>query len=570
MGMLGRMPFWAMDLGTTNTGLARWDDAEGRPRLVELPDICRRPGGGDPLEAPRLVPSATHLLPEQGLLDRIGRWPLVARRFFLGRQALIGRPALEANQGPIHPNYVASFKPYLGRESLRTLARVDGRLYSTREVARVFLRELLASVRRHTGERIRALTLTSPVDAYESYRAELSAIGRSLGVRRVRFLDEPVAAALGYGLGIERDRLVLVVDFGGGTLDVALSALGARGVREGRCHVLAKDGRPIGGNLVDRWLLAEFCRKLDYPISERAGDTEQAFWFRLMLAEACRVKEAIFFHEEATFYLTPPEEMRSFEARVRGEAHPLKVSREDLGQILSEGGLYEALSGCVEGVLDQAASGGISPADISDVLLVGGSTLLPGVYPLFEERFGRDRVRAWQPFEAVAYGACVMAAESFQHSDLIVHDYAFVTYDARTHERQYSVIVPRGTRFPTPPDFWKRQLVPTCSLGEPETMFKLLICEIGRAQAGERRFAWDRDGTLHKLGGEGGSERLVVPLNEANPTLGYLDPPHSPSDRRPRLEIAFGINAEQWLCATVHDLRTKKHLMRGEPVVRLL
>lgn len=73
--------------------------------------------------------------------------------------------------------------------------------------------------------------------------------------------------------------------------------------------------------------------------------------------------------------------------------------------------------------------------------------------------------------------------------------------------------MPRGTRFPTPPDLWKRQLVPTCALGEPGTIFR-------------------------------------------------LDPPHSPRDRRPRLEISFGVNAERWLVATVRDLLTQKDLMR--------
>ena len=63
---------------------------------------------------------------------------------------------------------------------------------------------------------------------------------------------------------------------------------------------------------------------------------------------------------------------------------------------------------------------------------------------------------------------------------------------------------------------------------------------------------------------------VVVPLNAASPTLGYLDPPHSPRDRRPRLEIAFGVNAERWLIATVRDLLTQRELMREEPVVRLV
>ena len=131
------------------------------------------------------------------------------------------------------------------------------------------------------------------------------------------------------------------------------------------------------------------------------------------------------------------------------------------------------------------------------------------------------------------------------------------------------MIVPRGTRFPTAPDLWKRQLVPTCSLGEPESVFRLVICEVARGD-GERRFVFDAAGDLHKVGGASGKDAVVVPLNEASPTLGYLEPPHDPKDRRPRLQIAFGVNAERWLVATVHDLLTRKELMRQEPVVRLV
>ena len=92
------------------------------------------------------------------------------------------------------------------------------------------------------------------------------------------------------------------------------------------------------------------------------------------------------------------------------------------------------------------------------------------------------------------------------------------------------------------------------------------------AAGDDRRSMWDQEGALKKLGGKESSsgDPVVVPLNESNPTLGRLDPPHSPRDRRPRLEIAFGVNADRWLCATVEDLRTKSFIMQEEPVVRLL
>ena len=563
---------WAIDLGTTNTGVARWDTDADRPRLVALERVCRTPDGDEHLEAPRLVRSAAEPLADPGFWARLSsRGPLAGLALW-GRLGWIGREAVERSRGEPRPAFVPSFKPALGLDALRILARANGRSWTARDITRLFLRELLVEVRHTTGERVRDLVITTPVDAYEAYRAELLRIAHHLGVRDVRFVDEPVAAAIGYDIGPRSPRHVLVVDFGGGSLDLALVRLTPRELEQGTCAVLAKQGRAIGGDLVDRWLLDAFARDLGYPAEIRDADSRWAFWHQLMLEEARRVKEAVFFREVEPFYLTPPEEMRDFEARIRGEAGAIDVSRDRVREILTARGLYRHLEECIEGVLRQAHAQGIGQDDIQDVLMVGGSTLLPDVYALFEARFGRDRVRAWKPFEAVAYGACAYAAGRFAQSDFIVHDYALVTHDATTHEAQQTIIVPRGTRVPTAPDLWKRRLVPTCSLGEPENIFKLVVSEVGVASGDERFFAFDQRGGAHKVGGTGevAVEPLVVPLNEANPTLGRLDPPHPPSDRRPRLEIAFGVNADRYLIATVRDLKTRKLLMRGEPVVRLL
>ncbi|HEY7215248.1 MAG TPA: Hsp70 family protein [Thermoanaerobaculia bacterium] len=554
---------WALDLGTTNSGVALWDESLGKPRLIELPAVCRKPEATDPLEAPRLVPSAVHFLEDLGLLDHLGSWPPLARRFFIGRRALIGRPALERNEGNVHPSFVPTFKPGLTDEPLRPLARVGRESLTARDATYAFLRELLREVKHTTGQRVRDLVVTSPVSAFETYRAEVQDLLRRLGVRRVRFVDEPVAAALGYGISLGRPRTVLVVDVGGGTMHVVLVRLSPQEALSGQATVLAKRGRPLGGNAVDGWVLRDLCGPMDEDPSD--DDEVTHLWRRLMLAEACRVKEAVFFAEEAVFLMSPAGFISHGAPRRSNEI--VKLTRDRLRQLLDEQGFYRSLAVSVEEVLEQ---GGVKPGDVEDVLLVGGSTLLPGFFSWFEERFERRRVRAWQPFEAVAYGAACFAGERMDALDFIVHDYAFVTHDPKTGDPQHTIIVPRGTRFPTSPELWKRQLVPTCALGEPESLFKLLICEVSRADGDERRFVWDAAGDVHKVGGVSGDPQVVVPLNAASPTLGYLDPPHSPRDRRPRLEIAFGVNADRWLIATVRDLLTHHELMREEPVVRLV
>jgi molecular chaperone DnaK (HSP70) len=440
------MDGWALDLGTTNTGIARWDDDLGRPRLVELPAVCRSRSDGEPFEAPRLVPSAVDLIDRPGLLDRIGRWPPLERRAFLGRQALIGRPALDRNYGVAHASFVPTFKPALATEALRPLARAGPHAVTAREAARAFLRELLAEVKRATGRRPRDLVVTSPVTAFETYRAEVQGILRRLGVDRVRFVDEPVAAALGYGLSLTEDRTSLVVDIGGGTMHVVLVRLSPKGILGGQATVLAKRGREMGGNAVDGWVLGDLCRELGHPLEQASADEGLRLWRRIMLAEACRVKEAVFFEESSEFLFTPPGAERAM--RGRPGSGFLPFTRARLSQVLEANGFLRALNISIDEVFEQAR---VLPSAIDDVLLVGGSTLLPGVFPLLEERFERRRIRAWQPFEAVAYGAACFAADRMAARDFIVHDYAFVTHDPATGAAQQTVVVPRGTRFPTPP-----------------------------------------------------------------------------------------------------------------------
>jgi len=544
---------WALDLGTTNSLLARWDKAADKPVLLEMPEITRRCSKTEAGDASRAVPSALHVLDEPSFWAKLGP---VSRTLLIGRIALIGREALDMNLLRHRPNFVPTFKRQLARGPLVTVARAGGRAVSAREAVYLYVRELLTHAKRASGERIRELVITSPVDAYENYRAEVAAIARRLGIRKTQFLDEPVAAALGYGIGLTKERRALIVDFGAGTLHMALLKLGPSGAQAGSGEVVAKASQDLGGNLVDRWLLEEFCKRLDYDPAAQAPD-EGRLWESLMLAEACRVKEAVYFDEKATFEFAPPHR----------ESTSIELERATLVRILDQRGLYRALTRCLEDVLRQAGPKGVTESEIDDVMMVGGSTLLPDVYSLFEQRFGRAKVRAWQPFEAVVYGAAVFAAGRTVPSDFIVHDYALLTYGLQSKDPEHTVVIPRGTPFPTAPNFWRRQLVPTCALGEPERIFKLVICEVGSGDSGG--FVWDSEGRLHR-GGVSGSGPIIVKLNESNPALGRLDPPHSPSDKRPRLEIGFGVNAERWLCATVHDLRTGKSLMTGEPVVRLL
>ena len=429
---------------------------------------------------------------------------------------------------------------------------------------------MLHAIRRATGTSVRELTLSTPVDSYERYRAEVAQLFRDGGVRHIRFIDEPVAAALGYGLSLIKERFVLLVDFGGGTLDLAVVQISPSRLEQGLCSIVAKEGYPIGGDHVDQWLVEEFCKRLDFPLELQASDERHRFWYCMLLEEARRAKEMLHYEDEAFFDLVPPEDLRDFQAQLRGSAAPLPLNAALLEDVLRKHRLFDTVAAGLESLEGSVSKRGLDFEAIDDVLLVGGSTMLPGVRAMFEERFGRSRVRYWQPFGAVAYGACAFAAGRLNVSDFLIHDYAIMTHDSQSHEPQYSVIVPRGTRLPTAPDLWKRHLVPTCSLGEPERLFKLVIAELGDAREDASGFL--RAPLEHRAQSPAtGSEppQKIVLLNAVDPTLGKLHPPHMPNDRSPRLEVSFGVDEARWLQATVRDLRSNRMLMKGKKIVRL-
>lgn len=568
------MSAWAIDLGTTNTSVARWHETEARPELIHLPSLCRQSGPDSRLEVRYSVPSSVWVLKNDDLATRIGRWKWLERLTFLGQQALIGRAAQDADAGLRRPNFIPGFKRALMQDALQPLARVGGESFPAVQVGRLFLRELLASVTQAKGERPRDIVFSTPVDCYEHYRAWLRSVAQSLGVSRFRCIDEPVAAAIGYGLRVDEARLVLVIDFGGGTLDLALIRLQEGQAAQGKGEVIAKCGAPIGGDLVDAWMVQAYAERLDYDLRQDDKDEHRSWWYHIMLEEARRVKEGLFLQPQETFFLTPPPEFQRLPGYLRSRREfrtEQPFTRDELVALLDKNGLYAALERAMAELEQQCTAKGIRADAISDVLMVGGSTLLPGVYPRVEQRYGRDRVRAWQPFEAVAYGAACFAGGHLITSDFVTHDYAVMTWRKEGQETrpEYQVVVKAGTPYPTPEAVWKRHLTPTCSLGEPERIFKLVICELGVNHSKGQAFSWDARGDLHTLNEGPASGPLVIPLNESDPTLGYLEPPHYPNDRKARLEVSFGINSDRWLWATVFDLQLQKFLMQEKPVVRL-
>ncbi|MBM3457831.1 MAG: Hsp70 family protein [Armatimonadetes bacterium] len=516
---------WAIDLGTTNTVVATEQD--GSVRAVYVADLARRL----PVEQFPLIPSAIHVLEERGPW-----WTFFKRT----RRALIGQPALSRNFDGRSPAFAQSFKPLLAAEPHRALVRIgEGPQLSVRDVTHLFLKELLTALRREHRAKITDLTIPAPVGYFEQYRAELQASLRRLGVRRFRSLDEPVAAALGYGVNIARDETLLVVDFGGGTLNLAVLRLGPHTAMTGKADVLAKHMVRLGGNDVDLWILDHL-----FP----AMKSLHGEWPRDLIWEAVRVKEALSTQPVVEF---------------QEEGLTARLTREEFVEVLIRRGLYDQLRIALDDIRRQLEETPGARPHVDEVLMVGGSTQLPGVPAVVDDFFPQAVVRhdLGYVFTSVAMGAARYASGA-PVEDFVYHDYAIAVQSEHTHSVEYELIVPRRTRYPTPPDFAVRYYKDFPGMEE----VRFSVSEIGRL--GQAPVAWELRPTGHHYWGPRNVEERAL-ASELNPADAALALMPKGQGTNPRLRVTYSVNEDRWLCTTVEDLVRKQPLRVEEPVVRL-
>jgi molecular chaperone DnaK (HSP70) len=496
--------------------------------VVHLPDLSRTL----PTEQSPLIPSAVHVS------ETARRWLFFFRRCI--RQTVVGQQALSRNYDGHSPAFAQGFKRYLAGQPHRPAARLGGKELSTREIACLFLQEVLGAVKKQARTKITDLTIPSPVGYYEHYRAELHSLSRRLGVRRFRSIDEPVAAALGYGVNVAREETVLVVDFGGGTLDLAAVRLGPRASETGAAPILAKHMVPLGGDDVDLWLMEHLLppELLDLPE-----------WQQDLRWEAMWLKERISQEGRGQF-------------RWRGLHRT--VERGEFVRLLAERRLYDQLRVAllqIQQELDLERSG--SGKAVDEVLLVGGSTLLPEVPAVVDDVFPEAVVRHDPTFvfTAVALGAARFAG-GVPVDDFVYHDYAIAVQNERTHTVEYELLIPRRTRYPTAQDFAVRYYADYPGMSE----VRFSVWEVGRL--GQAPVPWQlRPNGSHYWAPSSPEEKaLVVELNPADAALALRPMGQGTS---PRLRVTCSINGDRWLTSTVEDLVRKQPLCINEPVVRL-
>ena len=401
-----------IDLGTTNSLVAYVDDKTGLPRVI--PDR----------DGQALLPSIVSFAREGVLVGAAARRQLVRRpeATIYSVKRLMGRGYEDVKDE-------LRYFPFrvLPSDGIVKI-QVGARDVTPPEVSAIVLKSLKDRAEAHFGEPIEKAVITVPAYFNDSQRQATKDAGRIAGLDVVRILNEPTAASLAYGLQKIREGVIAVYDLGGGTFDISILR-----VKDGVFEVLATNGDThLGGDDFDReivlWLLEDIRKKHG---AELEGDPESMQELRLA-AEAAKIRLSA---DERTALTIP------FDAFT----YHREITRAELEQLI-ERLVANTLRSCRMALADA----GLSPADISEAVLVGGSTRVPLVRRRVGELFGRTPHSQLNPDEVVALGAAVQAhILAGGITDMLLLDVTPLSLGIETLGGIVSVLIPRNTTIPT-------------------------------------------------------------------------------------------------------------------------
>ncbi|HBB34473.1 MAG TPA: molecular chaperone DnaK, partial [Cyanobacteria bacterium UBA9273] len=459
-----------------------------------------------------------------------------------------------------------SFKRGIGTDIQGFLPELDGQTVRFEQVGQWFLSQIIEKLSRplpETGETeaIDSLILTVPVDSFEAYRHWLTQVCQFLNVEQVRMLDEPTAAALGYG--IADGAILLVIDFGGGTLDLSLVQLDretqgatkplgfilkwgekllgeSSGQKSKLARVLAKVGQNLGGSDIDNWLVDYF--------TETQGLTRSPLTTRL----AERLKIQLSEQESATEVYFNDETLDSYE---------LHLDRTTFESILSKHQFFDLLNERMAQLLQQGRRSGIEVSDIDAVLLVGGTVKIPAVQDWVKEYFDAAKIRCEKPFEAIAQGA-LQLAQGIEVQDFLYHSYGIRYWDRRNNCHNWHTLIRAGQAYPMSGPV---ELVLGASV-ENQPSIELIVGELG-ADAGATEVYFEGDRLVTRQ--LGGGKTAVQPLNDRDGArnIAQLTPPGNPGSDR--IKVQFQVDGDRSLRITVEDLLTNQTLLQNQIVAQL-
>ncbi|MBE9128974.1 MULTISPECIES: Hsp70 family protein [unclassified Coleofasciculus] len=525
----------AIDFGTSNTVVSILEPDTNAPKTLRLGSLSR-------------------LFKVSGAEGEAQDIPVIPTLVFVKEpgKILLGEQVRSQRLGQSQPTrFFKAFKRDLAADFQPPPRLLDGHRYSAESISEEFINSIWQQLQ---VQRIQPsqLIFTVPVGAFERYLDWFRDIASRLDVSSVQLIDESTAAALGYA--VQRpSSLVLVVDFGGGTLDLSLVRTAPQQYRGKsdrqtvlKAEVLAKSDAYVGGEDVDIWIVEEYLHKQGLS---RAEIGEIGWQNLLEIAE--RLKIRLSRAEEAKESWLEEETFTSYD---------LELSRDGLEEILENRQFLEQLRNTVDEVLGVAHGKGIDKRDIEQVLLVGGSCLIPAVQQLMTSYFGRTKVKLDKPFEAVAHGA--LALSQFAGvDDYLRHGYAIRLWEPHGRRYSYFPLFEKGIQYPCQRAEPLILQVATEAQGE----IRLDIGEV--AEMAQAEVVYDAQGRMTSSQLYKHADYRSLESHHEQVCIAHLDPPGQVGVDR--VAVQFEVDERRMLLATVRDLLTERLLVEKGAIAKL-